>query len=101
MIIFTIVSVGRAMTHPLRSNCFASESALGSDTFIVIEWVAFILAFIFNNLLKIDVESFIELLVSPSVTTRLVRAFEESSHRFIRRTSLNLHKISSLMIAKK
>lgn len=47
------------MTQPLPSSSFALDMAPGSEVFIIIGIVFFMLAFKYNNLFKDEVQSFI------------------------------------------
>lgn len=95
----TIVSVGSAMTHPFFRSSVALKMALGFEMVVIFDFVWFIEVFLFNNLLSADLKDFIDNLVPPSVPARLIAAFEESSHRLIRRACLNLHEVCSVVIA--
>lgn len=86
------------MTNPLFKSSVACEMAPGSEVLVIIVLFLFIANFLCNNLL--NRKDFIQNLVSPSVATGLVATFEKSSHRLICGTGLNLHEISSLMVAK-
>src|SRR5690349_11050831 len=73
----------------------ANSTAPLSAVFMIIVFILLKTLALFDKLII----NFITILVSPVVSTRRVTAFEESCHRFISTSCLNLHEICSLVTA--